>query len=826
MISSAVSFISGIAVFNFFPFFPFSIITVFILTAIFLIFRAPADKKKLSLTILALAFGILYSFIRHEDIPEIKFPDKEVLIEGTIIDVPEVSFERIRFTLNNLLIEGQPVKGRIRLSAKPEIYSEMQGLMPLYGDRIKTLVRLNEPATFHNPDVYSYDPRRDRIIASGYIDQIEIVSKGRGIMAWLYKERQRLGRIIENSLSGENASFHKAIILGLRRGITPETRDAFSATGLAHLLSISGTHFALLAFIIFKIIKVITKSLPVKILTRMTLYVTPTQIAVILTMPVLILYAMISGGSTPTIRSFIMVFIYMLALFLGRRGQWLNSLAISAIIILLWQPDALFDLSFELSFIAVLSIGYVLEKSEYRRQDTENRIQDTEKGPQKVLRLFGAKIKTSILITLSATIGTAPFVVYFFHQFPLISPISNLIITPLVCFIILPFGFFLGFFALIGNMDFMPLSGLIDTITKFSLNLIKITSYIPYSNLHPHKPSIIIVTLFFISLACIIKSKSKWRLLPLAIVLYLYIFNLPFSNNNTLRITFLDVGQGDSAVVELPDKRTMLIDGGSEDYDTGRRVVAPYLWAKGIKKIDYMVLSHPHPDHYGGLIYIMDNLEVREVWLNGRMTSEGGDFFQGIQKRKIPYRVLKRGDVLETEKYKIYIFHPYDEFFADSPRGEFSNQNNNSLVLKIESGDSTTLFTGDIEIEAEENLIHLSKWLQSDIIKVPHHGGKTSSSEHFLKAVNPQIAVVSVGKNNPFNHPTKEAIERYSMIGTRLFRTDIDGAVTITPSLTPLPDASGEGVKGRVYEIKTYWDSRFKEVFGLRDEIRNLRLLF
>ena len=862
MISFAVSFIGGIAAFNFLPFFPFSIITICLAATVFLFFKQHENNERIFLImgalvkphnwsflpndcgndenrskvfllrnslviILVFAFGFLYSFIRQEKLPETTFPDREVFVEGTVIDVPEISGEKIRFTIDNVQIERQSIHGKVKLSASPEY------LIPVYGDRVGVIAKLKEPNVFHNPGVYSYDFKKDGIIAAGYLKQMKIISNGEGLLAWIYKKRQILGGIIDNSISAENASFHKAIIIGLQRGISEGMRDAFSVTGLAHILSISGTHFALLAFIFFKIIKAITQSLPLRILTRMSLYATSTQIAVVLTLPVLILYALISGSSTPTIRSMIMVFIYMLALFLGRKGQWLNSLSIAAIIILFWQPNALFDLSFQLSFIAVLSIGYVLEKkSEYRNQDSDYRTQSTDN--RQLIRKTFEGIKTSVLITIAAVLGTAPIVAISFKQFPLISPMTNLIITPFICFIILPLSFFAGFVALLFNMTSMPLSGLIDSLTHLALRFIKIFSDIPYANIHVHNPSFAIILLYFFSLAFFLKSRFRWRLLPFAIVICLYLISPYLSRDNNFRITFLDVGQGDSSLVELPDKRVMLIDGGTHDPDMGRRVIAPYLWSKGIKDIDYLVLSHPHPDHYGGLIYIMDNFKIGEAWLNGRVTYDAEKFFQKLQEKKIPYRALKRGDILEAREYRIYVFHPYGEFYADSLRGEFSNKNNDSLVLKIESGDARALFTGDIEAEAEENLIYLGKWLKSDVLKVPHHGGRTSSSEGLLKAVNPQIAVVSDGKNNPFNHPHEETIERYKNAGVRLFRTDIDGAVTIISQNnppSPLPTGqAGPFSKGEMggfsYEVQTYQDSRFKEVNGLGDEIRNLRLLW
>jgi competence protein ComEC len=425
--------------------------------------------------------------------------------------------------------------------------------------------------------------------------------------------RQSLARIIDNSLSLENASFHKAIILGFQKGITQKMRDAFNATGLAHLLSISGTHFALLAFIFFTLVRTTAKFLPIKILTKMTLYATPSQTAVVLTMPVLILYALISGGSTPTVRSLIMIFIYMLALFLGRKGQWLNSLAIAAVVILIWQPDALFDLSFQLSFIAVLSTGYALEIAGRGNKEDNTR----ESGPGLLrlnfVRKIAGKIKISLFITIAAIMGTAPVALHYFYQFPVISPVTNLLITPFVCFVVLPAGFFAGFFALLFNMNSLPAGYLIDFLTDLPLNLTKTLSHIPFSSLHLHKPPVITIALYFLSLAFFVKAKSKWKLLPLVLVFCFYMTYSFLPADKNFRITFLDVGQGDASFIEFPDERVMLVDGGAEDYDAGRRVIAPYLWAKGIKKIDYMVLSHPHPDHYGGLIYLMDNFKVGEA---------------------------------------------------------------------------------------------------------------------------------------------------------------------------------------------------------------------
>jgi competence protein ComEC len=824
MIILAVSFIIGIAVFNFFSFFPVSIITLCIAAGISLFIRSENTKKTL-LIIFVFVSGFFYSLIRHETFPEMSFADKEVSVEGNIINVPEMINGKIRFTVDQVLIDGKEIRGKVMLSLSEESIIN-KSYMVKSGHRINAVTKLRAPNVFHNPGIQAYDLKKDGIVAVGYSKEIHVIGKNKNPWIWIQNRRHLLGNVIDRSLSSETAALHKAIILGLTGGIDQGMRDAFSVTGLAHILSISGTHFGLLAFMIFKLIKMTVKFLPEKYFRHMTMNITPSQVAVLITLPVLVFYAFISGMSTPAVRSLIMIFIYMLALFLGRRDQWLNSLAIAAFIILIYKPSALFDISFQLSFMAVLTIGYVAERRAKERGQgsagsrQESVVSSQDKADEQPVKRIFDKTKTAIFMTVAAVLGTAPIVALVFKQFPLISPVTNLIVTPYICFVVLPLGFFASFNALIFQMTTIPFNGLIDMVTHFSLQIIKMFSQIPYSNIHIPSPSFVIIILYYFSLMFLLKASYRRVviIIPLVLIICIYLIT-PSFRGNKLKITFLDVGQGDSSVVELPDKKVMLIDGGMYEPDMGRAVIAPYLWSRGVRSIDYLVLTHPHPDHYGGLIYIMENFRIGEVWLNGRKTTEAEKFFQKIKEMKIYYRVLRRGDVLDADKYKIYVFHPYDEFFADSQRGAFSNENSASMVLKYESDNISVLFTGDIETEAEESLTPLGKPLKSDIIKVPHHGGRTSSSAGFIKTVNPQIAVISAGKNNSFNHPHKETIDRYKAAGVRIYRTDIDGAITIFPVRTGFkPDPP--------YEVQTYWDTEFKKVITWRDEARNLRLLF
>jgi competence protein ComEC len=814
MIPLAFSFIAGTIAFHYCQYFPVTISVSCVSFIIFAFFTFRANRKNILLICLTFIFAFVYSFARQPLLPEISVPDYEVMIEGNIVGVPEMAGSNLLFAIEAVDLEKVDIQGKIRLVLSGEMLNSttMNHILP--GRRIAAVAKLKKPDTYFNPGVHSYDSRRDGIVAYGYVKGMKGLADHSGMLNWVHRKRKQIGIIINRSLAGDKAALLNAIIPGLKKGLSQELRDSFSTTGLAHLLSISGTHFGLLAFIIFSIIKNIVKHLPGRILKRITLYITPTQLGAMLTFPALIFYLLISGMSIPSVRSFIMVAIFMLALIFGRRGQWLNSLAIAACIILLWRPDTLFDLSFALSFLAVYFIGHFLESDIFQRTQGRGHIKQNHKKRdfRQLVHSMKEKIKTGVIISVSAVFGTAPVIAVAFNQFPLISPLTNLIVTPLICLVLLPLGLVSSLCALILGFPVIPFNTLTDWMTGVALGLVKLFSAVPYANFHIHDPSFILVLLYYIAAFIIIKSRSVWRFVPLVAVLSIYLV-LPYCSSGHMRAVFLDVGQGDASVVELPDKKIMLIDGGTKRPDMGRRIIAPYLWSRGVKKIDFIVLSHPHPDHYGGLIYIMENFKVGQVWLTGRTAYESGDFFNVVNKKKIPYKILARGDVLASGKYRIYVLHPYGGFHAGSPRGAYSNQNSDSMVLRVEADGSSILFTGDIEQEAEEDLVFLGDSLQSDVLKVPHHGSRTSIFGSFIEAVKPGLAVISVGRNNYFHHPHISALDTYQDSGIRVLRTDLDGAVEVY------------FINGS-YKTRTYSDYTLKKVEKIKDEARNLRLLF
>jgi competence protein ComEC len=485
---------------------------------------------------------------------------------------------------------------------------------------------------------------------------------------------------------------------------------------------------------------------------------------------------------------------------IGRKRFWLNSLLFAAFAIVLWNPASLFSLSFQLSFLAVLFIGFSIDYE----KDKENPEAQENKGAdeQKILSRFFASslriLRASVLLTLAASLGTAPLVAYHFHYFSVISPLSNLLITPLIGFVLLPLSLISSFmFLFTGHYIF---GSLVKTVTEITVCLVRFAAEIPFSDIKIPAFPLFAVIIFYASFVFYF-FVSKKKLVPVitSLLIIAYLSAHIFLRGSEIEITYLDVGQGDGAVVELPDKKVIVVDTGK----TGREASA-FLKYLGMKSIDALILSHADFDHAGGTDYLMERFKVKEIWDSGRIIYPEGNSM-GIVRR-----ILERGDTIEGKGYKMYVFHPYREFYAmngDSDNGG----NNGSLALKLEGRKKTFLFTGDIKEEAEEDIIHLGKWLRSDVVKVPHHGGRTSAYKPFYDVVSPEIAVISVGRANSFGHPHQDTLDMLE--GAKIYRTDMNGAVKITE-------------KNGGLEVKTYRDYRFSKTKNLAGDIKNIERLF
>jgi competence protein ComEC len=498
--------------------------------------------------------------------------------------------------------------------------------------------------------------------------------------------------------------------------------------------------------------------------------------AVIMAAVPAVVYALLAGLPVATQRSVIMALAFIASFAIGRGKDHLNTLSLAGLVILAISPGSVWDVSFQLSFAAMASIIILVPRfnellGKYLEVSSEERTNGLKNA---VLIFLKKRVLPLVFVTLAAGIGTSPILACHFHRISLTGLAANLVAVPLagvavpsllVSSALIPFSETLAWLMLFPA----------DMAFSFISRAVSFFAAIPYASLWVSPPALHEMALYYLlvfSAANIGRARVYLYAAPASALLLIV---LPLSQNfrerpDVLRVTYLSVGQGDSAFIELPGGKTMLIDGGgtnNPDFDTGERVVAPFLRSKGVERIDYMVLSHAQQDHMGGLLFIARNMDVGEFWWNGEGSL--GRLGAALEEK----RVVKRA--VDSSTGKKAAGYAEVEFFNRS-KASFDT-NDNSLVLKVSYGQRSFLFSGDISEKAEMTIA--SGAIEADVLKAPHHGSKYSSSAGFLSAVKPSVVVVSAGRLNSFGFPHAEALERYEAAGAQIMRTDTMGAVII-----------------------------------------------
>jgi competence protein ComEC len=401
-------------------------------------------------------------------------------------------------------------------------------------------------------------------------------------------------------------------------------------------------------------------------------------------------------------------------------------------------------------------------------------------------------IMLSLLVTGVAILGTAPFVALHFNRFSPIGFFTNLFIIPWVGFLIVP----LSLTASIFSFFFTPLATFLININGFiALILLRVLAFfasLPFASFFVSTPTVFEIVLFYILLFLVVHLKKRksarylfWGLC-VVLVLDLTYWNLKDLFQKDLRLTFIDVGHGDSILIEFPKGEKMLMDGGGlhEDrFDIGKKVIAPLLWKKKIRRIDTLALTHPDPDHLKGLIFIASQFSIGQFWDNGYQT-ESESYLQ--LKKILGKRMIKTQSL--DEETPLQMINGVEISFLNPPAWKTTQRkvqnprdlNNSSLVMKLRFRDVSVLLTGDIGKEAEERMLRKGYPLRADILKIPHHGSSSSSSLLFLERVKPSYAILSVGERNIGRLPHPEVLKRYGQLGSRILRTDKHGAITVT----------------------------------------------
>jgi competence protein ComEC len=638
--------------------------------------------------------------------------------------------------------------------------------VPAYGERIRGQFKLRRPRGYFNPGGFDYPLylRSQGVTLEGWAGEGSLIERrgtggGSRPLALAYALRDRMIQAVNGLLPPEQASLLVAMTLGERSSIPRWITEAFAGSGTYHILAISGLNVSILAGALFFLLKAVR---------------VPLCPSALISMGLITFYAALAGGSASVVRAAVMADVFLLALVLDREADSLNTLALSALMLLLWQPLLLFDVGFQLTFVATGAILVAVDRL-----------------PLASTPVPWRWVATPLLLSIAAFLGTAPILASTFHRISPIGILANLPIVPLSG-LLTGAGMLFAVLATVipGSLGWLAtlMGWLIDLLTYLAAWF----AWLPFASVQLFSPSIPMVVCYYLALGAAIAAMGRRWLrwtgytAALACVILVGVRLLPIFQNGELRMTVLDIGQGDAIVLELPGKRAILIDGGGlfdDRFDIGEQVVVPFLLSRWIGHLDVVVLSHPHPDHLNGLQAVLRHFPIGQVWDSGQRAAIPTYlwFEEVLRDKRIPHKILESGyQTSEFAPVQIAVLHPSSPMLYGSPRGHFSDVNSNSLVLTVRYGKVTFLLPGDIEQEAEQLLLEQGADLAAQVLKVPHHGGRTSSSELFLTRVHPRIAIVSAGYRNRFRHPHQETLDRYRTNGIHLYRTDLDGAVTVT----------------------------------------------
>ena len=675
---------------------------------------------------------------------------------------------------------------------KAKLLIRFQDPVPLrYGKGVTLTGVFQEPRGKRNPGGFDYKTYLARQHVVGVVEAVGLLQLGEqgGFLPlrWIEAFRIRTEHLIdaiyvEVSL---HAQLVKGILLGKRSGIPSETLDTFQNSGTFHVLAVSGLHVGLVAACCY---------------FGFSRFRFSQKIVYLLTIIAVLIYACLVGFRPSVFRAALMAILFLFARLIDRDADIFNLLAFAALVLLLLNPHQLWDVGFQLSFVAVASIVYFVPKMEkplrHFWEDADDSAESTDAPILAEFRNRTVKwLALSYLVTLAAQIGTAPLIAYyFFRTYPLgivVGPFAVGLVSLMVA---------LGMGSVYIGLGWLPLAKFLSVLnhTVISIFLMLIGTFGQAWGVVKLTPPTFGGFVLYIAI-CLGVAHYHWvrsqcriaSLIGLSVVA-IWVWDTAFhERGRLLEVVTLDVGQGDAAVVRFPDNRTLLIDGGVRrtyyaakkqeivDYDVGERIIEPYLDYHGIRKLDTVVLTHPDLDHGGGLAYILENFEVSRLLgiSDIPLDSQIHQHLRAVaEAHNIPYAFPYAGEIALTPTATLNLLHPID---AASTNLLDADKNDDSLVIKLSYGEVDVLFTGDIGTAAEARLIASGQDLRAEILKVPHHGSRTSSSPRFLDAVQPRCAIFSLGEGHQYQLPDAEVVARYQARGCQLWRTDESAAITL-----------------------------------------------
>lgn len=765
------------------------------------------------MSLILLGAGRYYLAINIEENNIIKLAGQQVKLQGKLAESPSVTRDEKGKLHLQYVVEvekvwqgsksgkaGQVMQGKLlvyggeeSLKKSPQqgknkatgleddtVVESIEGIYGQVGDGIQLTGSIREFHDYGNPGRMNtvMSNKAKGICGRAMISKYSLVIEPRqekSLARLAEQVRKQYEAYMAQAMPKQDAAAIFAMLFGGYQGIRPELLEAFTITGIVHILSVSGYHITLMAG-------------TANIVGRF-LHMSPRTTAALAT-GVILFYSLLAGAIPPVIRSALMGILTLLALTAGRERDAQHILGLVALGLLLYSPLWLFDISFQLSFGATAGLLYLAPPLRERLR--------------KKLPIF---VADSLAVTIGAQLSVLPIIAWYFNVLSLSSLLANLVIAPIVEWIIVA-GLLAGLLA-----SLLPLAGkvvflLASVVLGLVYELSRWVAALPGSQIYMPTFSWWGGILYYIGLGWLIigdeyrkrlmscvgnkyllaigqklRSSRGWQaIFLLGMLAVIFCYWQIWCNNKEMQVHFIDVGQGDSALVITPHGRAFMVDTGGVregSYDIGSRVDVPYLLHYGVEKLDYIFLTHAHDDHAGGVKGILTKIPVGAIGIG----HEGaGDYLQAfgtgelgkIKKLLVP---LQEGSSIELDGVRIdMLYSPESRKVQESQLQATGNEFSN--LIRVSYGEASFLFTGDLVAEQEQQVLANGIHVASTVLKVGHHGSRTSSSQEFLTAVNPGWAVISCGYNNSFGHPHKEILNRLtSCTKAEILRTDQQGAI-------------------------------------------------
>ena len=639
---------------------------------------------------------------------------------------------------------------------KIRVYGDKTSEELMHGQEIEADIRLYEFPEKRNPHEFNYGSwlHQQQITAHGKLDSLLATTQKNGF-GW-GQLRTSIQNNVDHLFSKKHAPLVKALVLGNKEELTPETKKEFSRAGLSHIMAVSGLHVGFIVAPFWLIIPFLWNTGKGKWagLLFLTLLLTG--------------YAGLTGFSASVSRASLMAWLLTYGRLFHKVRNSINLASIAAIILLFINPNQLFDVGFQLSFCAVFIILLIMPEAQ-------------RLIPQKFRYGKTGSLLTIIVVSIVVQAGLFPLLVYYFGEFSVIGPIANALVVPLLS-ITVPVALL---FSILSPIDIiatetaiMPIEFAFDWIHGVASYLGSLeASYITISSYSLSLFLIWIMAILFIATLRI--PVVRWKIfIMLLCTLNIFLIEqlIKEDHHQSMVVTFLDVGQGDSVHIKTPAGKHILLDTGrwSPSANSGDRILLPYLEAMGVNKIDALILSHPHADHIGGVLPLLENVRVGEIYQSNYAYNSSlyQKYMDVASEKQIPVKTPVAGQQIKIDPaMRLFVLGPES---GKTP----SNPNNHSLVIKMVYGETSILFSGDAEKEQEQSVsARYGDFLRANIYKTGHHGSNTSSTEKFIMFIEPDVAVSSLAFRNYFGHPGKETVARLKKFSNTQEFTSLTGAV-------------------------------------------------